>query len=317
MKKKILSTYKFDPKPFSVLEDQFEITYPSGNMFGKSEVLNIIDDFDVLITNFSFSVDDELLEQASKLKLIANFGVGYNNINVDKATERGVVVCNTPRSVLEPTAEMCFALMGAVARNVGFFNNKLRTPEGLNWGIYDNLGVSLYNKTLGLLGFGRIGQAVARRAIAAGMNIIYHNRNRVALEIEQKYNAKYVAFDDLLSTSDFVSINVPATTDTYHIIDAEAIGKMKPTAIIVNTSRGSTIDEVALIEALQNKQIFGAGLDVYETEPHINTDFFKLDNVVLTPHAGTQTKDARVDMQNEVVQNILAFYSGGNFSRVN
>ncbi len=317
MKKKILSGHNFHREPFSILEDQFEITYPEKSRFTKEEIAEMIGDYDVFVPNFSFFTDKEIIDKGHKLKLIANYGVGYNNIDTDYAAQKGIAVTNTPFAVLEPTAELCFALMGAVARRIGFFNSRLRTPEGVKWGIYDNPGVALYNKTLGIFGFGRIGQAVARRALASGMNIIYHNRNRVDVKVEEMYKARYVSFDELLSASDFISVNVPATDETYHIINDEAIHKMKANAILINTSRGSTIDEKALIKALKEKRIFGAGLDVHENEPKINPDFFELENVVLTPHVGTQTIEGRDDMQLEVAKNILNFYSGDDISRVN
>lgn len=317
MKKKILSGHNFHREPFSILQEEFEITYPSKKLFRKEEILEMIPEYDVFVPNFSFATDKEVIERGTKLKLIANYGVGYNNIDVDFAAEKGIAVTNTPQSVLEPTAELCFGLMSAVARLIGYYNNKLRTPEGVSWGLYDNSGVSMYGKTLGIFGFGRIGQAIARRAVASGMNIVYHNRNRIAETIEAEYSAEYVGFDELLSISDFISVNTPATKETYHMIGKDAFSKMKPTAILVNTSRGTTVDESALIEALTEKRIFGAGLDVYENEPKINPEFFKLDNVVLTPHAGTQTSEARDDMQREVAANILAFYTGGKISRVN
>lgn len=317
MKKKVLSGHDFHREPFKILEDQFEITYPSKSHFKKEDILEIIEDYEVFIPNFSFSTDKDIIDKGKKLELIANFGVGYNNIDVEYAAQKGIVVTNTPNAVLEPTAELTFGLMNAVARNIGYFNNKLRTPEGVSWGIYDNMGVTMYGKTLGILGFGRIGQAIARRAIASGMNIIYHNRNKVSDEIEKEYKAKYVSSDELLSTADFISVNVPATDETYHMINEASFSKMKPTAILINASRGSTVDESALIKALQDKKIFGAGLDVYEKEPKINPEFFKLDNVVLTPHAGTQTVEARHDMQSEVAKNILNFYNGEKISRVN
>lgn len=317
MKKKILSGHNFHREPFEVLNDLFDVTYPALGYFKKEQILDIIGEYEVFIPNFSFYTDREIIDKAKNLKLIANFGVGYNNIDVDYAAQKGIVVTNTPHSVLEPTAELCFGLIHAVARRIGFYNNKLRTPEGISWGLYDNPGVAVYGKTLGIYGFGRIGQAIARRAVAAGMNIIYHNRKPVANEIEEKYNARYVSFDDLLSLSDFISINAPATPETYHIIDEKAIGKMKSNAILINTSRGSTVDEVALIKALKDNRIFGAGLDVYETEPRINPEFLKLENVVLTPHAGTQTIEGRYDMQREVAENIINFYNGKEISKVN
>lgn len=317
MKKKILSGHNFHREPFQVLNEQFDLTYPPSGYFKKDQILDIIGEYEVFIPNFSFYTDKEIIDKAKNLKLIANFGVGYNNIDVEYAAQKDIVVTNTPNSVLEPTAELCFGLIHAVARRIGFYNNKLRTPEGVSWGLYDNPGIAIYGKTLGIYGFGRIGQAIARRAIACGMNIIYHNRRPVAKEMEEKYNARYVSFDELLSQSDFISINAPATPETYHIIDEAAIDKMKSNAVLINTSRGSTVDEVALIEALKNNRIFGAGLDVYETEPRINPEFFKLDNVVLTPHAGTQTIEGRYDMQREVAENIINFYAGKPISKVN
>ena len=305
MKKKILSGHNFHREPFSELETLFDITYPEKSYFKKDEILEMIGEYDVFIPNFSFFTDKEIIDKAVNLKLIANYGVGYNNIDVDYAAQKGITVTNTPQAVLEPTAELCFGLMHAVARKIGYFNNKLRGSERVGWGLYDNLGLSLYGKTLGIYGMGRIGQAIARRAIASGMNVIYHNRRPLDPSIEKEYNAKYVSFDDLLIQSDYISVNAPATSETYHIINAAAIAKMKSSAILVNTSRGSTVDEKALIEALKENRIYGAGLDVYETEPNINPEFFALDNVVLTPHAGTQTLDGRHDMQREVAKHSL------------
>lgn len=317
MKKKILSGHNFHREPFSELETLFDITYPEKSYFKKDEILEMIGEYDVFIPNFSFFTDKEIIDKAVNLKLIANYGVGYNNIDVDYAAQKGITVTNTPQAVLGPTAELCFGLMHAVARKIGYFNNKLRGSERVGWGLYDNLGLSLYGKTLGIYGMGRIGQAIARRAIASGMNVIYHNRRPLDPSIEKEYNAKYVSFDDLLIQSDYISVNAPATSETYHIINAAAIAKMKSSAILVNTSRGSTVEEKALIEALKENRIYGAGLDVYETEPNINPEFFALDNVVLTPHAGTQTLDGRHDMQREVASNIIGFFKGEKVSKVN
>lgn len=317
MKKKILFAYNFHREIFSPLENDFELTFPSKDSFNKEEVIEMIRDYDVLVPSFNFYTDSAIVDRAPHLRLIANFGVGYNNIDVDYAASKNIVVTNTPNSVLEPTAELTFGLMGAVARRIGFYNNKLRTIDGLDWGLYANLGVAIYGKTLGIYGMGRIGQAVARRALASGMDIIYHNRTRLDREIEEKYNARYVSFDKLLSQSDFITLNAPATSETFHIIDEKAIAKMKSNAILINAARGTLIDEAALIDALKKNRIFGAGLDVYGTEPHINPAFFELDNVVLTPHAGTQTLEGRHDMQCEVMRNILNFYSGDEINRVN
>lgn len=317
MKKKILVSYSFNKEIFKKLEADFELTYPDKDGYSNSQVLDLIQDYDVLISHGGLKVDKAIIDAGANLKLIANYGVGFNNIDVESATANNITVTNTPQSVLEPTAELCFGIMLAAARRIGFYNDKIRIPNTLSWKLYDNLGVTLYGKTLGIYGMGRIGQAVARRAIASGMKIIYNNRSRLDKQIEDKYDAKFVSLDELLKTSDFISLSAPATSETFHIIDKHNIEKMKSSAILVNASRGDLIDEKALIEALKNKRILAAALDVYENEPHPNPELFTLDNVVLTPHAGTQTLEARSDMQNEVMQNIIGFYNSTKISKVN
>lgn len=316
--KKILFAHKFKREGFASLEDQFELIFPEKSIFKKEEVIERVKDVDVLVPNFTFQTDKEIIDNAPNLQLISNFGVGYNNIDTEYAASKGIVVTNTPESVLEPTAELCFGLIIATARKIGFYNNQVRTSEGIGWGLYDNLGTSVYGKTLGIIGMGRIGQSVARRAIASGMNIIYYNRSRLDASIENKYSAKYVNLDELLTQSDFVSINAPSTKNTFHMISETEFRKMKPTAILINTARGTLVDEEALVNALKNEEISGAGLDVYEHEPKIHTELLKLTyNTVLLPHAGTQTLEARFAMQKEVADNILGFYNGSKISKVN
>lgn len=314
---KILFGYRFKPEGFVALEKDFDLTYPEREHFRKEDIIERIADYDVLVPNFSFMTDKDVIDNAPRLRLIANFGVGYNNIDVEYATTKGIAVANTPQSVLEPTAELCFGILCATARNIGFYNNKLRTPEGLSWGLYDNPGVAMYGKTLGIIGMGRIGQAVARRAIASGMKIIYHNRHRLDQTIEKQYDAEYVSFDKLIETSDFISLNAPATQETAQMIGEKEFARMKSSAILINTARGSLVDENALIKALRNKEIFAAGLDVYPKEPKINPELLALDNVLLCPHAGTQTIEGRLDMQREVSENIINFFKGLPFAKVN
>lgn len=316
--KKILLGYNFHREGFSSLEDKFELIYPEKQSFRKEEMIEKIAEANVLIPNFSFYIDAEIMDSAPNLELIANFGVGYNNIDIEYATSKGIVVANTPESVLEPTAELCFGLILATARRIGFYNNQVRQPEGIGWGLYDELGSSVFGKTLGIFGMGRIGQAVARRAMASGMKIVYHNRTRLPEDIENKYNAQYVSFEELLALADVLSLNAPATKETFHLIGENEFKKMKPSAILINTARGALIDEEALAAALKNGTIRAAGLDVFEHEPKIHPELLKLNhNTVLTPHAGTQTWEGRLDMQAEVSRNILGFYSGGEFARVN
>lgn len=315
--RKILLCHNFLREGFESLENRFELIYPDKRIFNKMDVIDRIADVDVLVPNFSFRTDAEIIDKGGKLKLIANYGVGYNTIDINYAASKGIAVTNTPDSVLEPTAELCFALILATARRIGFYNNKLHNKDKLGWGIFDNLGLPVYGKTLGIFGMGRIGQAVARRALASGMKIIYHNRRRLDEEIEQKYAATFVDFDTLLLKSDFVSLNAPATADTFHLMGKEQFEKMKPSAVFVNTARGSLVDEKALADALINKKIFAAGLDVFENEPNIYPPLLELDNVVLTPHAGTSTFDGRMNMEKEVAMNIINFFEGKPVSRVN
>ena len=252
------------------------------------------------------------------LRLIANFGAGFNNIDLDACRERGIRVTNTPQPVIEPTAELAFALMIDVARRVSEFDRAVRSQlssvsqfEG--FGVMKNLSHSLYGKTLGILGMGRIGQALARRAATSGMKIIYHNRHR--LEDErirglEDVRAEYVDFQTLLQDSDFLSLNLPYTPDVHHIIGKPELGMMKRTAFLINTARGAHVDEAALIEALKSGIIAGAALDVYENEPQISPELLSLPNVVLSPHTGTGTWEGRIAMCENVTDNIIAFAEG-------
>lgn len=315
--KKILMGHNFKREGFTSLEGKFEMIYPETKMFTRDEILERIRNVDVLVPNFSFKTDAEIIESGKNLKLIANYGVGYNTIDVDFAAKKGITVTNTPQSVLEPTAELCFALISATARKVAYYNHKLHSGVRLDWGLYGDLGMPLYGQTLGIYGMGRIGQAVARRAVASGMSIIYHNRNRLAIEIEEKYNARYVDFDTLLKESDIISLNAPATAESYHLMGEEQFSKMKTTAILINAARGQLVDEKALASALRNGEIWGAGLDVFENEPKISPELLALDNAVVCPHAGSSTYAARIDMQQEVAKNIINFFEGGQIDKVN
>ena len=306
--KKVLITYNLNPEIAKELDGKVKYVLPEKSGFRRKEVLEMIEDFDVLIPNFSFYTDKEIMDRGTKLKLIANYGVGYNNIDVDYAKQKGIAVTNIPHSVTEPTAEFAFALLLAAGRKIGFYDRKLRTHKGLRWGLYDNLGMPIYGKSLGIIGMGRIGQALARRAVASGMSIMYHNRNRLDKSIEDKYGARYVSQETLLREADYISLNAPSTEETLHMIGKEELEMMKESAIFINTARGNMVDEVALAHALKENQIWAAGLDVFENEPKILSELLELDNIVLAPHAGTKTMAARDEMGLEVIQNILGFY---------
>lgn len=256
---------------------------------------------DILVSTFDKKVPREMIESMPNLRLIANFGAGYNNIDLEACRQRGIRVTNTPQPVIEPTAELAFALMIDVARRVSEFDRMIRANRA-QFGVMNNLSHSLYGKTLGILGMGRIGQALARRAAASGMNIIYHNRHELTNDL-----AQYVDFQTLLQDSDFLSLNLPYTPEVHHIISKPELGMMKRTAFLINTARGAHVDEAALVEALKGGIIAGAAMDVYEFEPQINPELLSLPNVVLSPHTGTGTWEGRLAMCENVCDNILSF----------
>ena len=263
-------------------------------------------DAEILVSTFDVKVSRQMIEAMPNLRMIANFGAGYNNIDLEACKERGIRVTNTPQPVIEPTAELAFALMIDIARRVSEFDRTVRAGQAV-FGVMNNLSHSLYGKTLGILGMGRIGQALARRAKASGMKIIYHNRHRLSDEIEQTYKATYVDFQTLLQDSDFLSLNLPYTPEVHHIIGKPEFGMMKRSAYLINTARGGHVDEAALVEALKSGIIAGAALDVYEFEPKISEELLKLPNVVLSPHTGTGTWEGRIAMCENVCDNIIAF----------
>ena len=276
---------------------------------------DIIQDAEVLVSTFDYRVDKAMIDAMPNLKLIANFGAGYNNIDLETCKARGIRVTNTPHPVIEPTAELAFALMIDVARRVSEFDRTVRAGKA-EFGVMRNLSHSLYGKTLGILGMGRIGQALARRAKASGMRIIYYNRHRLSDEIEQKHDATYVDFQTLLQDSDFLSLNLPYTPQVHHIIGKPELGMMKRSAYLINTARGAHVDEAALVEALKSGIIAGAAMDVYEHEPAVSSELLSFPNVVLSPHTGTGTWEGRIAMCENVCDNIIAF-ANNDFNNMN
>jgi glyoxylate reductase len=267
---------------------------------------------DVLVPTITDTIDAGLLAQAGeKLKLIANYGAGFDHIDVATARQRGILVSNTPGVVTEDTADMVMALILAVTR---------RIPEGLHimqagafagWSPMANLGGRLGGRRLGILGMGRIGQAVARRARAFGLQVHYHNRKRLRPEIEAEFEATYwESFDQMLARMDILSVNCPHTPSTFHLLNARRLKLMKPTAVVVNTSRGEVIDQNALTRALRAGELAGAGLDVYEHGTDVNPRLVDLPNVVLLPHMGSATIEGRIEMGEKVIINIKTFADG-------
>ena len=266
-----------------------------------------LEEAEILVSTFDYKVSAQMIASMPNLKLIANFGAGFNNIDLEACKARAIRVTNTPQPVIEPTAELAFALMIDVARRVSEFDRAIRNGNGEPMAVMNNLSHSLYGKTLGIIGLGRIGQALARRAKASGMQILYNNRHQLSADIEALYDARYVDFQSLLQESDFVSLNLPYTPEVHHLIGKPELGQMRRTAFLINTARGAHVDEQALIEALQNGIIAGAALDVYEHEPQISDELKALPNVVLSPHTGTGTWEGRIAMCENVCDNILAF----------
>ncbi len=314
MKKRVVIAGKMLPEGFSILEPHFKLIHPARDYFSREELMMELREADALLAFFSGPyIDKTLLEQCGhRLRIIANFGVGYDNIDIEAATRQGIVVTNTPDPVTEPTAELAMGLMTAAARRIVFCDRTLRKEkEQYEWGILNHLGTTLFGKQLGIIGMGRIGQALARRAVAAGMTIAYHNRKRVDTVTENRFHARYLSLDELLRTSDVVSLNAPATPETRKMIGAAELARMKPTALLINTARGSLIDEQALINALQQGVIAGAALDVYEKgDGKVSPELLTLENTICVPHIGTQTVDTRIEMARYASENILRFFNG-------
>ncbi len=266
----------------------------------------------VLVPTVTDRLDKAVLAAAGpNLKLIASFGTGVDHIDLDEAKARGIIVTNTPGVLTEDTADMTMALILAVARRLGEGERLVRSGRWTGWAPTSMLGARLSGKRLGIVGMGRIGTAVARRARAFGLSIHYHNRRRADPGIEAELEAAYwESLDQMLGHMDVVSINCPHTPATYHLISARRLRRLKPHAIIVNTARGEVIDEAALIRALYAREIAGAGLDVYEKEPNIDRKLLELDNVVLLPHIGSATIDGRIAMGEKVLVNIKTFVDG-------
>lgn len=267
---------------------------------------------DVLVPTITDTIDAGLLAQAGeKLKLIANYGAGIDHIDVATARQRGILVSNTPGVVTEDTADMVVALILSVTRRIPQGLQVMQSGTWPGWSPMANLGGRLGGRRLGILGMGRIGLAVARRARAFGLQVHYHNRKRLRPEVEEEVEATYwESLDQMLARMDFLSINCPHTPSTFHLLNARRLKLMKPTAVVVNTSRGEVIDQNALTRALRAGELAGAGLDVYEHGADINPRLLELPNVVLLPHMGSATVEGRVEMGEKVIVNIKTFADG-------
>jgi len=290
--------------------DQID-TYDKDQIIPRHEFLNRIHGAEAVLTMLTENWDGEAMDAAGpQLKVIANCAVGYNNIDTDAATERGIKVTNTPDVLTESTADLTWALILGAGRRIGEAERHLRAKKWKNWTPTFMMGSEIHGKTLGIFGMGRIGQAVARRAQGFNMRVIYNSRNRVDAALEQSLDASFVDFAGLLAESDVLSIHCPLSDDTKHTFGQAEFRAMKSTSVLVNTSRGAVIKESALAEALQIGEIAFAGLDVFENEPKIYPELLNCENALLLPHIGSSTLDTRTAMAELAAKNIVAHFEG-------
>ncbi len=278
----------------------------------REELLALVPQADVLVPTLTDKIDAEVMDAAKgRLRLIANYGAGVDHIDVEAARERGIMVTNTPGVMTEDTADMTMALILSVVRRIPEGMTKMQEGDWTGWSPTAMLGGRIAGRKLGILGMGRIGQAVARRAAAFGMSVHYHNRRRLRAETEQALNATWWdSLDQMVARMDIISINCPHTPGTFHLMNARRLKLMKPTAVIVNTSRGEVIDENALTRMLRTGEIAGAGLDVFEHGTEVNPRLRALPNVVLLPHMGSATVEGRIEMGERVILNAHTFADG-------
>jgi len=307
---KILVTFP-TPRMTKILLKEYETIYnDEERVLSKEEIVELGKDATALLTTLVDRIDRDIIFSLPKLKVISNCAAGYDNIDIKAAKERKIAVTNTPGIVSKATADIAMLLMLAVSRRLFEANNFLKAGKFQGWRFNLFQGIGLHRKILGIIGMGNIGREVARRAIGFGMRVIYHNRHRIPEAEERVLSASYYSLEDLLKTADIISLHVPLTPETYHLINKERLELLKPNAILINTARGPVVDEKALIKVLKERRIYGAGLDVFENEPYIPQELMELDNVVLLPHIGTATIETRQTMLIDAIQNMVKVFDG-------
>ena len=295
------------PKPgIALLKKHFELEInPEDKIMPKQKIIEKINDKDGLICLLTDTIDADVINAGGNLKIIANYAVGYNNIDVEEATRRKIPVTNTPGILTETTADLTFALILSVARRIVEGDKFLREGKFKGWAPMLLLGSDVYNKTLGIIGFGRIGRAVAKRARGFNMRIIYFEPKRLSLDIEDEYGAAYKNLNDLLREADYISIHTSLTESTHHLISEKEFSLMKKTVYLINAARGLVVDEKALLKALKNKMIAGCALDVFEKEPAIEKELLNMPNTVLVPHIGSASIETRTKMAMMIAENVI------------
>ena len=312
-KPRIVVTRRIPDEALELLGEASEMWLsPHDRPLTEGELHEAIAGADAVVTMLHDRVDAPFLDAAGeRLRCVANVAVGYDNIDVEAARERNVIVTNTPGVLTDATADLAMALILMTTRRLGEGERVVRTGEPWAWDMFFLLGTGLQGKTLGVIGLGAIGQATARRARAFGMEIVYHGRHQAADEVEAELGgARRLELDELLATADVVSIHTPLTPETHHMIDARRLELMRSDAYLVNTARGPIVDESALVRALRDRQIAGAGLDVFEREPEVDPGLLELENVVVVPHLGSATIETRTAMAMLAAENAIAVVRG-------
>ena len=311
MKPRVLVTREISAEAIARLKQHFlVVANQKDDPVSARQLLQKLKGIDGAVTLTTDTISDEVLAKNPQLKIVSNVAVGYNNFDVAAATRRGVMMTNTPGAVDDATADLTWALILAAARGVTFADKAVRAGRWKRWRMMEYLGQDIYGKTIGIIGFGRIGRGVARRAMGFNMKVLYASRSRASDGVEQEFRASYVDKHTLLRESDVVTLHLPLFPETRHYIGAADLALMKRTAVLVNASRGPVVDEKALVRTLKAQRIFAAGLDVCEHEPALSSGLAQVPNVVLTPHIGSGTYETRLKMSNMAVTNCIAGLTG-------
>jgi len=313
MKKFKLLVTGWIPEPIlAPYREFFTVTAPTEEQisFSEDEVAGMVGEMDAMFTIAAFPFKKELIEKAGKLRVVANLGVGYDNIDWRTCTEKGIFVVNTPNTVCEPTAEFSIAIMIAITKGIVMYDKELRRTKRCAPAIFFDRDMLLTGKTIGILGYGRIGQAVGRKAQGLGMSVLYFDPIRRSPEEEERLGAEYGSLEEVLGKADVVSCHMPYTPENHHLMDRAAFERMKRTAYFVNAARGPIMDEKALVQALKTRLIRGAATDVFEFEPEVSSELAEIENVVITPHVGSNVLEARKNMVEEALGGVRDVLEG-------
>ena len=309
---KLLLPYEVPASVLDKYKDTFEFV---GAVDGKEEISmdeakELIRDCDAIFSMRVFPIPEELLACGEKLRVVTNHGVGYDHIDVAACSRRGILAINTPQAVCEPTAEFTMALLLGITKGITMFDRNLRRDRVCNIGVFFDRDILLYGKTVGIVGFGRIGQAVARRLQGFGVKIVYYDPIRQPAEREAELGVEYRSFDELIAQADVITCHLPLTEQTRHLISFPEFAKMKPEAYLINAARGPIVEEAALMDALKTKQIRGAATDVFEFEPNISEEMAGIENLIITPHVGASVLEAKLNMVDEALTGAYEALSG-------